>query len=164
VSGTCARHIEFTMVLLSIDKRSVMLTLCNYKSIEVLRNLFSSAVNRFENLVEDKEYFSNSNLSYYKVAIECADTFRNLGFFDSVDDVIYYLEKPYKFQEELHLINCLGLSTVYKLDYTEWLKENDIPKDCEMDVVDVIQYILNNQYSIFYLKDLIDELENDFSV
>lgn len=141
-----------------------MITVSNFKSVEVLRNLFSSALTRFENLTDDKEYFTRSNLSYYKVAIEWVNSFKNLGFFKEVDDVLYYLEKPYKWQQELYIIDALMLSSVYEQDYTDWFVDNEIPKDCQQDIVEVIDYILHNDFNIYCLKDILDDLENDFRV
>ena len=141
-----------------------MITVSNFKSVEVLRNLFSSALTRFENLTDDKEYFTRSNLSYYKVAIEWVNTFNHLGFFKEVDDVLYYLEKPHKWQQELYIIDALMLSSVYEQDYTDWFVDNEIPKDCQQDIVEVIDYILHNDFNIYCLKDILDDLENDFRV
>ena len=75
-----------------------MLTMSNYKSIEFLRNLFSKAIQEWENS-KDFYFSENFDLKYYKVAIEYANHFRDLGFFQEVDDVIDYLEKPHKFQD-----------------------------------------------------------------
>tara|TARA_B100000902_G_C27308115_1_gene916769 strand:- start:1879 stop:2304 length:426 start_codon:yes stop_codon:yes gene_type:complete len=141
-----------------------MITVSNFKSVEVLRNLFSSALTRFENLTENSEYFTNSNLSLYKVAIEWANTFNHLGFFTEVDDVLYYLEKPYKWQQELYLIDALHLNRVFEQDYTDWFKDNDTPKECEQDVQEVMEYILNNNFNIYSLEDILDDLEDDFRV
>lgn len=141
-----------------------MITVSNFKSVEVLRNLFSSALTRFENLTDDKEYFTRSNLSYYKVAIEWVNTFNHLGFFKEVDDVLYYLEKPHKWQQELYIIDALMLSSVYEQDYTDWFVDNEIPKDCQQDIVEVIDYILHNNFNVYCLKDILDDLENDFRV
>ena len=138
-----------------------MLTISNFKSIEFLRDLFSKAIQEWEN---SKDFYLSEHfdLKYYKVAIEYANRFRDLGFFQSVDDVIDYLEKPHKFQDELYLIKLFDLSIVYKQDYTEWLKDIDCPKDMEIDVVDVIEYMLHNNYSIHWINDILDELEQDF--
>ena len=138
-----------------------MITISNYKSIEFLRNLFSKAIQDFNDCKEI--YFSeNYDLKYYKVAIEWASRFRDLGFFDDVDSVMNYLEKPHKYQDELYLIKAFDLTIVYKQDYTEWLKDINCPKEMEIDVVDVIEYILHNSYSIHWINDLLDELEQDF--
>lgn len=138
-----------------------MLTISNFKSIEFLRDLFSKAIQEWEN---SKDFYLSEHfdLKYYKVAIEYASRFRDLGFFQEVDDVIDYLEKPHKFQNELYLIKLFDLSIVYKLDYTEWLKDIECPKEMQMDVVDVIEYMLHNNYSIHWINDLLDELEQDF--
>jgi len=133
----------------------------NFKSVEFLRELFSKAIQDFDNSKEI--YFSeNYDLKYYKVAVEWASRFRDLGFFDDIDSVLHYLEKPHHYQDQLYLIQVFGLSIVYKQDYREWLKDIDCPSDCEMDVVDVIEYILHNNYSIHWINDLLDELEQDF--
>lgn len=138
-----------------------MLTISNFKSIEFLRNLFSQAIQDWENS-KDHYFSEHYDLKYYKVATEYAHYFRDLGFFQEVDDVIDYLEKPHKFQDELYLIRLFGLTIVYKQDYTEWLKDIDCPKEMEIDVVDVIEYMLHNNYSIHWINDILDELEQDF--
>jgi hypothetical protein len=140
-----------------------MLTISNFKSIEFLRNLFSKAIQDWEN---NKEFYLSEqfDLKYYKVAIEYANRFRDLGFFQEVDDVIDYLEKPHKFQDELYLIKLFDLSIVYKQDYSQWLKDIDCPKEMEIDVVDVIEYMLHNNYSIHWINDILDELEQDFAI
>ena len=138
-----------------------MLTISNYKSIEFLRNLFSKAIDEWEK-TKDTYFTQEYNLIYYKVAIEWASHFRDLGFFQEVDDIMYYLEKPHKWQEELYLIKLFDLTIVYKQDYTHWLENIDCPKEMEIDVVDVIEYMLHNSYSIHWINDLLDELEQDF--
>lgn len=160
--NTCVRHMEFTVVLLSIKtRRYIMLTISNYKSIEFLRELFSKAIKDYERSREI--LFSETyNLEYFKVANEWASVFVNLGFFDSVDDLLYYLEKPHKLQNELYLIKSFDLTIVYKQDYSQWLKDIDCPKECEIDVVDTIEYLLHNNYSMHWINDLLDELEQDF--
>ena len=111
-----------------------MITISNYKTIEFLSELFAKAKQEWEN---SKDFYLSEHfdLKYYKVAVEYASRFRDLGFFKNVDDVIDYLEKPHKFQDELYLIKLFDLSIVYKQDYTEWLKDIECPKEMEMDVV-----------------------------
>lgn len=103
-------------------------------------------------------------MTYYKVTIQWVNTFHNLGFFTEVDEVIYFLEKPHKWQEEVYIIDALGLTSIFDQDYTEWLQENDIPKDCQQDVIEVIGYILHNHFNVYCLKDIIEDLKNDFQV
>ena len=141
-----------------------MITVSNFKTVAVLENLFSSALTRFENLIDDKDFFTNHNLTYYKVTIEWVNTFNHLGFFKEVDEVLYFLEKPHKWQEEVYIIEALGLTSIFNQDYSEWLQDNDIPKECQQDVIEVIGYILHNNFNVYCLKDIIDDLENDFRV
>lgn len=138
-----------------------MITVSNYKTIEFLSELFAKAKQDFENA--KSIYFSEMyDLKYFKVANEWASRFNDLGFFETIDDVLHYLERPEKWQNELYLIKCFDLTIVYKQDYREWLKDIDCPEGCEGDVIDVMTYILHNNYSIHWITDLLDELKEDF--
>lgn len=139
-----------------------MLTITNYKSIEFLSNLVTKALNEFEQM--KSIWFENYDLKYYKVSVEWANRFNDLGLFQSIDDVLYYLEKPHKFQEQLYIIKMFDLSIVYKQDYSQWLKDIDCPKECEMDVVDFIEYVIHNGYETYQLIELLDECRDDFKV
>lgn len=161
----CLGTYQFHYGIIKYQLKEVnLITVSNFKTVEVLEKLFSSALTRFENLLDDKDYLPNLNLTYYKVTIQWVNTFHNLGFFTEVDEVIYFLEKPHKWQEEVYIIDALGLTSIFNQDYTEWLQENDIPKDCQQDVIEVIGYILHNHFNVYCLKDIIEDLKNDFQV
>ena len=139
-----------------------MLTISNYKSIEFLSNLVAKALDDYDKF--KSMWFENYKLDYYKVANEWASTFNDLGLFETIDDVLYYLEKPYKLQEQLYIIKMFDLSIVYKQDYSQWLKDIDCPKECEMDTVDFIEYVIHNGYQTYQIKELLDECRDDFKV
>ena len=138
-----------------------MITLLNTKSIQFIIDLFHNATRLFD---ENKQlwFTEHYNLNYYKVAIQWANTFNDLGLFKTVDDVIYYLEKPHKFQELVYVVKSFELNYgVYKGDYTQWLKDIKCPKKFRTDVEDVITYILENNYSIHWLSELIQDLQKE---
>lgn len=139
-----------------------MLFINNYKSIEFLSNLVTKALNDYEQ--SRKMWLDMYNLDFYKVAVEWASTFNDLGLFETIDDVLYYLEKPHKLQEQLFIIKMFDLKIVYKQDYSQWLKDIDCPKECEMDVIDYIEYVIHNGYETYQLLELLDECRDDFKV
>ena len=139
-----------------------MLTITNYKSIEFLSNLVTKGLNDFDKF--KSIWTTDYDLSLYKVSVEWASTFNDFGLFETIDDVLYYLEKPYKFQRQLYIIKMFDLSIVYKQDYSQWLKDIDCPKECEMDVVDYIEYVIHNGYETYQLMELLDECRDDFKV